>query len=184
MPSNRRFRTRIRLELTWDQKLAMLIGDHRDRPEFKTVKAHRAAWEEWRAEYFESGINGRRPTGRRCPSWWIFDAKSKRDHSLVEAEQLFQMGEIDEEEQERCRREWAASEAVAFGKYEWRRDYCRQPETGAAEYHRHRCEMGIVDSILPPVLPMPAPGWEAREKGILSTYDLGKLAKLNGGATA
>jgi hypothetical protein len=103
---------------------------------------------------------------------------------MVEAEQLLQMGELSEDDKSGAERHgplprWSRSASMSGIA-----TIAANPETGAAAYHQYPRDMGVADSILPAALPMPAPGREAREKGILSVYDLANLTKTNGAATA
>jgi hypothetical protein len=131
----KRVAKRVLTELTFDQKMALMIGDRSDRPHFKTTKEARAAWRLCRDELLPrdkpspSFFNCR--AGHRPFAWWYFDSKQDRDPSVPEATQLFEMGEISDAEAQQCREDWAHYEKVALNKFEWCRDYLRRPETGA-----------------------------------------------------
>src|SRR5262245_45090671 len=165
MPIMKRLVKRRTTEVTFEQRMALTIGDHNDpkRAVFKSRAEARAAWKLCRDEILEQCRPGHRP-----PAWWHFEAKESRDHSMPEADQLVEMNQMTEDEMRRCREDWAHFESVALGKFEWNHDYRRRPETGRHEYHKYRFEMGVSDAIMPPALPCPAPGWEEREKRILS----------------
>jgi len=180
MPMKKRIAKRRVTEVSFDERMALLIGDRPDRPQFKTARAAKEAWKLCRDELLGNYIP--KHPGRRPRAWWHFDAKEDRDETMTQASQLFRMGEITEEEAQQCRVSWANHERVAYEKYSWHVDYARRPQTGQATYHRWRFEMGIADEILPPTVPRPATGWEAREKDALSVYELDKLAKANGAA--
>lgn len=71
----------------------MVIGDLPDRPEFRTDKARRAAWNAHREEILAESRAGHRPW-----AWWEYDAPEARDESQAEEDQLIAMGVVDDDE--------------------------------------------------------------------------------------